>query len=105
MDQNNRVWYSSRFHPWTKTIGWDTPQSSILGPKLFHIYINNLRNVSTILKCILFVDVTTIICSKCDLKELCTEVSSESNKVNNWLNINKLSLNLNKINFVVVHYY
>ena len=36
-----------------------------------------------------------------DLKELCTEVSNELNKVYDWLNINKLSLNLNKTNFTL----
>ena len=63
--------------------------------------MNDLCNVPSILRCILFADDTTIICSKYDLKELCTEVSNELNKVNNWLNINKLSLSLNKTNFML----
>ena len=39
-------------------------------------------------------------CSKYDVKEQCTEVSNELNKVNDWSNINKLSLNLNLMLFL-----
>ena len=63
---------------------------------LIYTYINDYCNVSTILKFILLADDTTFICSKYDLN-LCTEASSELNKDNDWLNINKLSLNLNKM--------
>ena len=52
-------------------------------------------------RCILFAEDTTIICSKYDLKEQCTEVSNELNKVDDWLNSGKLSLNLNKTNFML----
>ena len=85
-----------------KTIRCGVPQGSVLGPKLFNIYINDLCNVSSMLRCVLFADDTTIICSKYDLKELCTEVNNELNKVDSdWFNINKLSLNLNKTNFML----
>ena len=84
-----------------KTIRCGVPQGSVLGPKLFNIYINDLCNVSSMLRCVLFADDTTIICSKYDLKELCTEVNNELNKVSDWFNINKLSLNLNKTNFML----
>ena len=62
---------------------------------------NDLCNVSSILRCILFADDTTIICSKYDFNELCTEESSDLIKVNDWFNINKLSFNLNKTNFML----
>ena len=84
-----------------KTIRCGIPQGSVLGPKLFNIYINDLCNVSSILRCVLFAEDTTIICSKYDLEELCTEVSNELNKVNDWFSINKLSLNINKTNFML----
>ena len=48
------------------------PQGSILGPKLFilHVYINDLYNISTLLKFILFADDTNIFCSGKDQTQL-----------------------------------
>ena len=60
-------------------------------------YLVYICNVSSILRCILFADDTNIICSKYDLKELCTEISNELNKGS----INKLSLNLGRTNVML----
>ena len=68
---------------------------------IIYVYINDLCNVSTILKCILFADDAVIICSKYYFNELCTQVTCESKKVNYWYNINKLSLNLDKATFML----
>lgn len=57
------------------------PQGSVLGPKLFLIYINNLCLVSNELKCILFVDDTTILYSGKDLQLMVTEITTELNKI------------------------
>lgn len=72
------------------------PQGSILGPTLFLLYINDICNVSKIMKFILFADDTNILCSGENLKQLLLEITQELHKLKNWFNINKLSLNLKK---------
>lgn len=72
------------------------PQGSILGPKLFNLYINDIFNVSKIVKMILFADDTNIFYSNDDYNELIANLNSELNKLKHWMNANKLSLNMSK---------
>ena len=58
------------------------PQGSILGPKLFILYINDLCKVSNIVKFILFADDTNIYSSGFDLKENCVNINKELEKLN-----------------------
>ena len=69
------------------------PQGSILGPILFILYINNMCNVSTLLKPILFADDTNLFYSGKDIMELCSVVSIELDNLCKWFQGNKLSLN------------
>ena len=50
------------------------PQGSILGPVLFILYINDMCNVSTLLKPILFADDTNLYYSGKDIDDLCSVV-------------------------------
>ena len=77
------------------------PQGSILGPKLSILYINDICNVSPVLKFILFADDTNIFCSGSDIVKLSIIVSNELDKLNEWFAVNKLSLNLSKNNFMI----
>ena len=77
------------------------PQGSILGPLLFILYINDLCNVSKFLKCALFADDTNLFASGNNINTLCEQINDELSKINKWFNINKLSLNLSKTNFII----
>ena len=77
-------------------------QGSTLGPLLFLLYINNINNPSEKLSFRLFADDTNIFFSSSDPKELERTVNAELMKVKNWCNVNKLSVNFTKINFMIV---
>lgn len=72
------------------------PQGSVLGPKLFNVYINDIFYVSQQLKLILFADDTNIFYSSNNYNELLGTVNKELDKIKKWLDTNKLSLNINK---------
>ena len=50
---------------------------------------------------ILFADDTNLFRSGSDLNVLCNEFSAELSKLYNWFNVNKLSLNIIKTNFMI----
>lgn len=48
------------------------------------------------MKFVLFADDTNIMCAGEDLQQLLKEMTHEMNKLKNWFDLNKLSLNLDK---------
>ena len=77
------------------------PHGSILGPKLFLMYINDIGNISSILKCILFADDTNIFCSGKDPEQLSKDITIELQKLHVWFSVNRFSLNVAKTNYML----
>ena len=84
-----------------KQITCGVPQGSCLGPLLFLIYINDLPNISEVLHFYLFADDTNIYYEAETMKELETVINKELKKLDTWLIVNRLSLNIAQTNFLV----
>ena len=65
------------------------------------IYINDLSSVSNVLLAIMFADDTILFHSSRNLTQLTNIINTELTDVVNWLNANRLSLNVDKTNFMV----
>ena len=85
-----------------QTVTCGIPQGSLLGPVLFLIYISDLPNSSEALTFRVFADDTNVFASSCDPKNLETLINAELRKVKDWCDINKLSINLAKTNYVII---
>ena len=84
-----------------KTINIGLLQGAVTSPWLFSLYINDLHRCSDKLKFLHFADDTTVYMSGSDLERLCVDVENELRKVNEWLNENRLSLNVDKTSFML----
>ena len=72
------------------------PQGSVLGPPLFLIFINDSPNISKHLTIYLFADDTNIYYESSNLLHTQKIVNRELRKVREWLEANRLALNIGK---------
>jgi len=72
------------------------PQGSILGPKLFIIYICDLLKHLKIAKVLIFADDILILCHDKDLDVCKKKLQSESDVLNEWAHDNRLIINRKK---------
>ena len=81
------------------------PQGSILDPLFFSIMINDLVNSSNKFKFLMYADDTTIYFNLDDfpIENRYVLINDELEKVNKWLKLNKLALNVDKTKSMLFH--
>lgn len=85
----------------TQTIKCGVPQGSILGPLFFILYINDLPRASKLTEPLLFADDTSIFLSHSNPNYLENVLNNELLNIDVWLRCNKLSINVQKTNYVI----
>ena len=83
-----------------KVVQCGVPRGPILGHLLYILYINDLPNMS-IFYVDIFSDDTNLFCTGTDLKDMIRQINKEMVKIYAWVNANKLSLNIDKTNFML----
>ena len=85
----------------SRAVTCGVPQGSLIGPLLFLIYINDLPNCLTKALPRMYADDTSISIAASSLSELELALNAELANLHEWLNVNKLSLNIAKTEFML----
>ena len=70
---------------------------------IFPVYINDIVNVSALVDFLMFADDTNLFINSHSLESLSVTVNTVLAKLAKWFRLNKLSLNVNKTNYILLH--
>ena len=79
-------------------VRFGVPQGSLLGPRLFSIYVNDLPEVPSCknLENLMFADDTTFYCSGDSVDGVCVKIQSSLEEIAKWCNRNSLTIHPDK---------
>ena len=86
----------------TRPVSIGVPQSTILGPILFLVYVNDLSKNIPNSKLVMYADDTTIICHSHDENTVVTNINLALNAAAKWFDENGLILNISKSSLLTV---
>ena len=100
---SNRLQYVSinGFHSKNEMMKYGVPQWLVLGPLLFLIYINDLRNAIYHSTVHLFADDTNLLYTNKSLKFIQKIMNKDLKSLCTWLRANKISLNASKTELII----
>ena len=101
LSDRNQYVSMNRFDSGLAAINCDIPQGSVLGPLLFILHINALNHTTKFCKVHHFADNTNVLCMSNSIKKLNKLVNADLKHLVHWLNANKISLNVKKIEIVI----
>jgi hypothetical protein len=84
-------------------ISCGVPQGSVLWPLLFLLYLNDFKNSSDLLEFHCFADDCNLFFAHRRISELENLINIHLGYIYRWLSSNKLTLNIDKTNFVIFH--
>ena len=79
------------------------PQESTLAPILFLLYVNHLKNASSLLDPIIFADDMNLFFTHKNIHCVFSDVKKELTNINEWFLANKFSLNFEKFQVLFSH--
>ena len=82
-------------------VEYGTPQGSCLGPLIFLIFVNDLHLHLHDAECVQFADDTTLLFKHKNIRYLQFCIESELNRIQDWFNANKLTLNVSKYSYLL----
>jgi len=86
----------------SRLVSTGVPQGSILGPLFFIIFINSMNRVISHGQISMYADDTTLSVSGKDPQDISAKLSSDLDSIMKWLNVNKLFLNTDKTNVMLI---
>jgi ribonucleases P/MRP protein subunit RPP40 len=78
------------------------PQETVLGPLLFILYINDIAQCVLSSNVLLFADDTLVTISGDTTEEVSRKLNEDLALLSNWLNCNKLKLNVDKTKCMII---
>ena len=85
------------------SIDFGVVQGSTLGPLLFIIYVNDIVNVSSVCKFVMYADDMNVFVDSTCLSSCVNLANNELGKICRWISDNTLTLNIDKCEYVIFH--
>ena len=85
-----------------KTVAYGVPQGSLLGPRLFSVYMNDLPDITSTGEIHLYADDVTAFVNGKSVDECVCKLNDLAKEINNWCVTNKMTVNVDKTEAMIM---